>query len=164
MGKNQLTKESQFIVGEDKVLDYVIAFLFFGLFSYGLIDAILKGFTNFNYLSFIFLLALVPAIMSFARAKNKWIYIRINKTGIYQNEKLITGWSNLLNVYVDQKEVVLSIRDNFILVVEYRKDGFKQGFRRKIPLTNTQNKSEEEIMEAVRFFWKENKKTPAAIS
>jgi hypothetical protein len=161
MGKTRLTKDSQFIVGEDKVLDYIIALLFFGLFSYGLIDAILKRFTDINYLSFIFLPALVPAIIYFARAKNKRIYIRINKTGIYQDEKLITGWSNLLNVYVDQKEVVLSISDNFILVVEYRKDGFKQGFRRKIPLTNTQNKSEEEIMEAVRFFRKEYKNETA---
>jgi len=29
---------------------------------------------------------------------------------------------------------------------------------KKIPLTNTQNKSEEEVLEAVMFFWKEYKK------
>jgi hypothetical protein len=38
------------------------------------------------------------------------------------------------------------------------KDGYEQGFRRTIPLTNTQNKSEEEVLEAVKFFWNEYRK------
>lgn len=156
MAKNPLVKDSEFVVREDKVLDYILASLFFAVFLYGLIDAILKHFTSLNYLSYVFMILLAPAILFFAKARNKRIYIRINKKGIYQDEELVTGWSNLLNVYVDQKEVkLISIQDNFILVVEYLKDGVEQGFRRKIPLTNTQNKSEEEVLEAVKFFWKQ---------
>jgi hypothetical protein len=88
------------------------------------------------------------------------VYIRVNKTGIYQDEKLITGWPNLIKTFVAQKEnkKFYNIQDNFLLVVEYRKDGHSEGFRRKIPLTNTQNKSEEEVLEAVQFFWKEYRK------
>jgi len=157
MGKIPLNKDSEFIVGEDKVLDYIVATLFFGLFLYGLIDAILKHFVKMNYLNFLFALALAPAIILFAKAKSKRIYIRINKTGIYHDEQFVTSWSNLLHIYLDQKEVVLTIQDNFILVVEYLKDGFEQGFRRKIPLTNTQNKSEEDVLAAVKFFWNQYK-------
>lgn len=154
MGKIPLNKDSEFVVGEDKVLDYILATLFFALFLYGLIDMILHHFTKINYQSFIFMIALAPAFIFFVKGKNKRIYIRVNKKGIYQDEKLVTNWSNLLNAFIDQKEKVLSIQDNFILVLEYMKDGFQQGFRRKIPLTNTQNKSEEEVIEAVKFFWK----------
>lgn len=153
MGKIPLSKESEFVVGEDKVLVYILASLFFGLFLYGLSDAILQNFIKLNYLSYIFMLLLVPAIILFTKAKNKRIYIRINKKGIYQDEKLVSGWPNLIKAYISQKEKILSIQDNFVLVVEYLKEGIDKGFRRKIPLTNTQNKSEEEVMEAVKFFW-----------
>jgi hypothetical protein len=54
------------------------------------------------------------------------------------------------------------LRDNFVLVVEYKKNGTKQGFRKKLPLTNTQDKSEEEVLEAVKFFWGEYKKGAAS--
>ncbi|MBL0273152.1 MAG: hypothetical protein IPQ06_08785 [Chitinophagaceae bacterium] len=155
MGKIPLTKESEFVVGEDKVLVTILATLFFALFLYGLIDALLHHFTKLDYQNFIFMIALAPALLFFIKAKNKRVYIRINKTGIYQEEQLVTGWSDFLNAYISQKDKVISIQDNFILVVEYRKDGVEKGFRRKIPLTNTQNKSEEEVLEAVKFFWKE---------
>ena len=154
MGKIPLTKNSEFIVGEEKALVYFLAAAFFALFLYGLIDAIRQHFSNLKYYSFLFMLSLAPALIFFTKGRSKRIYIRINKTGIYQDEQLVTNWSNFLKVYITQKEKVLSIQDNFMLVVEYRKDGAKDGFRRKIPLTNTQNKSEEEVLEAVIFFWK----------
>ncbi|MGB3007945.1 MAG: hypothetical protein WBC06_15630 [Chitinophagaceae bacterium] len=154
MVKVSLNKNEEFLVGEDKVLVYILASLFFLLFLYGLIDAILHHFQQLTYMSFIFLIALAPAILFLRKGKNNRIYIRINKKGIYQDEKLITDWSHLLKVYISQKERVASIQDNFVLVVEYRKVGINDGFRRKIPLTNTQNKSEEEVLEAVNFFWK----------
>ena len=158
MAKTSLTKESEFVVGEDKVLVYILALLFFGLFLYGLIDAIKKGFSKLT-LNALFVLALVPASLFFAKARNKRIYVRVNKTGIYQDEKLVTVWSNFLNAYISQKEPrFIRLQDNFILVVEYLKEGHEKGFRRKIPLTNTQNKSEEDVLAAVRFFWNESAK------
>lgn len=157
MAKNPLTKGSQFVVGEEKWLNYILAFLFLALFLYGLIDAIGRNFTNIDYQSYVFALALAPAIYCFRRAHSKRVYIRVNKTGIYLDEQLVTAWSGLLKVYITQKEKksFFSIQDNFLLVVEYKKDTVKEAFRRKIPLTNTQNKSEEEVLEAVNFFWKE---------
>ena len=155
MAKIPLTKDSEFVVGEEKVLNYIMTAFFIALFLYGLIDAIRRHFINIDYQSFIFALALVPAIYCFRRAHSNRVYIRVNKTGIYKDEQLVTGWSNLLNAFITQKEKtgIFNIVDNFILVVEFTKDGSPEGFRRKIPLTNTQNKSEEEVLEAVQFFW-----------
>jgi hypothetical protein len=152
-----LTNETEFTVGEEKVLNYVLAFLFFALFAYGLADAIHQGFSAVTYVNYLFVLAIIPAAMAFAKARSKRVYIRINKTGIYEHEKLVTSWPTFLKAYITQKEVVMSIRDNFLLVVEYYKDDPKKGFRRKIALTNTQNKSEEEIMKAIQFFVAANK-------
>jgi hypothetical protein len=153
MVKNLLNKDGEFVVGEEKVLNYILALLFFGLFMYGLIDAMLDQFKKMTYLNALFALALLPAIFSFKKARSKRVYIRVNKKGIFQDERLLTNWPNFLNAYITQKEVVLSIQDNFLLVVEYRKDGFDKGFRKKIALTNTQNKSEEDVLEAIKFFW-----------
>jgi hypothetical protein len=155
MTKILLNKNSEFVVGENKVLDYILASLFFGLFLYGLIDAIINHFTRLNYINFLFSVALLPALLFFKKGRSNKVYIRINKMGIYQDEQLVTGWPHLLNAYISQQEKVFNIQDNFILVVEYMKDNADKGFRRKIPLTNTQNKSEEEVLEAVKFFWKE---------
>ena len=157
MGKSQLTKDSQFIVEEEKILNYILAILCFALFLYGIIDAIGRHFKNIDYQSFVFALALAPAYFFFKKARSKRIFIRINKNGIYQDGKLVTGWPNLLNAQIAQKEKTgfYNIQDNFLLILEYRKDSGMEILRSKIPLTNTQNKSEEEVLEAVRFFWKE---------
>lgn len=154
MAKKIFTKEDQFVVGEEKVLNYILAALCLALFLYGVIDAVNRNFRNIDYQSFVFAFALIPAHLFFRKARSKRIYIRINKTGIYQDEKLVTSWANFINAYIDQKvkKNFFSIQDNFILVVEYKKDG--KGFRHKIPLTNTQNKSEEDVLAAVNFFWK----------
>ena len=155
MRKTPLTKDSEFVVGEAKVLNYFMAAFFLALFLYGIIDAIRRHFINIDYQSYIFAIAIAPAIYRFRRAQSKRVYIRVNKTGIYQDEKLLTNWSNFLNAYIDEKEKkgFFNIKDNFLLVLECRKAD-KQGIRLKIPLTNTQNKSEEEVLKAVQFFWK----------
>ena len=160
MGKTRLSKDSEFVVGEDKVLNYILAALFFALFLYGLFDAARRHFKHIDYQSYFFVLALLPAIYCFRRGQSKKLYIRVNKKGIYKEGQLITGWSNLHKAYIAQaeKKSFFSIQDNFILVVEYRKEGFTQGFRSNIPLTNTQNKSEEDVLEAVNFFWNEYRK------
>ena len=155
MSKISLNKNNEFIVGEDKILVYIIAFLFFGLFGYGLFDLLRHKPASTGYGSFLFIIALLPAFLFLQKARSNNVYIRINKNGIYQGRVLLTNWHNFINAYVTQKETVLSIQDNFILVVEYHKEGLAGGFRRKIPLTSTQNKSEEEVIEAILLFWKE---------
>ncbi len=160
MGKTQLNKAGEFVVKEEKMINYILAGLFFAIFLYGVIDAAKRHFINIDYQSYFFTLALVPVIFCIRRANSKRVYIRVNKTGIYHDEQLVTGWPGLLNAYITQKEKksFFNIQDNFILVVEYRKDGPPGNSRRQIPLTNTQNRSEEEVLEAVQLFWGEYRK------
>lgn len=42
MAKKILTKEGQFVVGEERVLNYILAALCFALFLYGVVDAVNK--------------------------------------------------------------------------------------------------------------------------
>jgi hypothetical protein len=165
MGKTPLTKDSEFLVGEEKILSYILASLCFALFLYGLIDAARRHFINIDYQSFVFALALMPAYIFFKKARSRRIFIRINKKGIYQDEKPVTGWPGFHKAYLDQKKkrAFFNIQDNFQLVVEYRGEAAGKFLRSRIPLTNTQNKSEEEVLEAVQFFWKEYRKSIAGM-
>lgn len=155
MTKISLHRNTEFIVGEEKVLNYVMAFLFLALFLYGLADAIARKFTNIDYQSLIFTIALLPAVIFFKKARSKRIFIRINKKGIYRDERLLTDWDHFIRAYLDQEQKVVSIKDNFVLVVEYKKGNAGDAFRQKIPLTNTQNQSEEDVLAAVNFFERE---------
>ena len=154
MAKKALTRDSEFTVGEEKILNYILALFFLGLFVYGLADAAKRNFKNIDYQSYVFALAIAPAIFCFRKAHSKRVYIRVNKSGIYQGGKLVTNWSNFLRAYLAQKEKTgfFNIKDNFLLVVEYKRD--HKGFRHRIPLTNTQNKSEEDVLAAVNFFYR----------
>lgn len=161
MSKQNLTRDSEFTVGEEKLLNYILALLCFALFMYGLIDAVRRNFVHVDYQSFFFALALWPAILFFKKAKSNRVFIRINKTGIYHDGQKVTDWNDFLKAYLAQQEKknVINIQDRFQLVVEFRKKGDpKQGLRKKIPLGNTQNKSEEEVLQAVTFFHKQYKK------
>ncbi len=155
MEKKSLTKDSQFTVGEEKWLNYILGILCLALFIYGVVDAAKRNFKNIDYQSYVFALAIVPVIYFFKKANSKRVFIRVNKIGIYQDEKLVTKWSNLLKAYVAQKEKkgIFNIQDNFELVLEFKAENGRDGIRKKIPLTNTQNKSDEDVLTAVQFFW-----------
>ena len=159
LAKTALNKNSEFLVKEEKVLNYVLAALLLALFGYGVIDAIGRKLSDIDYQSYIFFLAIFPAIYCFRRAHSQRVYIRINKKGIYQDERLVTDWAGFLKAYITQKKKSLyTIQDHFVMVVEYRKPGTTQGLRRVIPVKNTQNRSQEDVLPAVHFFWKESKK------
>jgi hypothetical protein len=154
MAKKELTKESEFVVGEEKILNYILGFLFLIIFILGLVPSVKNNISADRALDYLLMMALVPSIMFFTKARSRRVYIRVNKTGIYQDEMLVTGWDNFLNAYVKEKPVTLRWRDNFMLVIEFTKEEPGKGFRRFIKLTNTQNKSEEDIIAAILFFWK----------
>ncbi|MCX6317334.1 MAG: hypothetical protein NTW29_08585 [Bacteroidetes bacterium] len=156
--------DGQFLVKEEKSINYVLAILLFAMGAYGLFGLIRDGLKDIDYQNVFLPFAFIPAVYCMRRANSPRVYIRINATGIYQDEKLVTDWPRFLKAYITQKEKkpMLDLRDNFLLVVEFRSaDKEKTGIRRRIPLTNTQNKSEEQIMEAVERFLATYKETKA---
>ena len=104
MTKIELTKESEFIVGENKLMNDILAILFLAIFLYGLGDAVSRNFKNIDYQSYVLTLALIPVVYCLRRANSKRVYIRINKNGIYKDEQIVTGWSTLLNYYLAQEK------------------------------------------------------------
>ena len=150
-----LTPDGQFIVGEYKLMHYFMALFFLALFGVGLYDAIARNFRDIDYQSYVFALAIIPAVMILIKVRKGTIYIRINSKGIYENERLVTQWPGLLNVTLTQEEKkgIYDLGDKFILLLQYTKSGETKPLIRKIRLTNTQNKSEEEVLAAVKWFW-----------
>jgi hypothetical protein len=143
-----LKPNEDFVVKESIGVNLIVALAFFGMFIYGLYDKVEGGQEN-RHLE-ILLVALVPAILFLRKGLSKHRDITINKTGIYINNRLLTNWHNFREANVIQQEVTLSIQDNFVLYITYSEG--ERVFRHKIPLRNTQNKAEEEIIEAIRFY------------
>ena len=151
---NKLTENTNFDVKESIWLDYFISGVFFILFILALFmdSPADSSYTPYYYKSMY--IAIVPAILFAMRGKNKSVVIRINKNGIYYYGKFVTSWENYIdgNIEQDPDRKVTSISDDNVLLISYYKDGEDGCFVRKIPLTNTQDRAEEEIAEAMKFF------------
>jgi hypothetical protein len=70
---------------------------------------------------------------------------------------MITDWNNFIDAIVAQDEenrrIPYDVTDRFILVIRYGKLGHTGYFARKILMTATMDKSEEEIMAAIKFYY-----------
>jgi hypothetical protein len=104
----------------------------------------------------VFYLLLIPAVLFIRRGSANQTVMTINKTGFYYGGQLLTSWDNFIDAAVTQEEKLLAIQDNFQLFIKYYKDGSPGYFGRKIPLTNTQDKAEEEIIAAIRFYYRQH--------
>jgi hypothetical protein len=151
MKKPVLDYNNEFIVRQWKTLNLIVAVVMFIIAI-----LIIANWTFDSFASSAIMLLIVipgfgiPALIYRRQALNNSPIIRINTTGIYHYERLITGWSNFHNAYVTNKMALGGYRDNFQLVIEfYKQDDL---YEKKIPLTNTQNKSEEEVYEAVIYY------------
>jgi hypothetical protein len=159
MPDNELTKDADFKVGEAVFLDLGIGFFFFFLFFYAILNDHVDSYSisQKNVFSKSLYITLIPAVIFTLKGFLNRISIRINKSGIYYYSKLVTNWNNFISAEIVQEEIVGSTQDNFVLLIEYSKDDEKGYFQRKIALTNTQNKSEEEVLAAISFFFDNSK-------
>ena len=147
----RLEKDGSFAVKDSVFINGVIAVVCYAVFLYGIyltfFDTALKG----GFMDVLLLLALVPAILFTLRARSQRVFIRINQDGIFVHNRLLTNWQSFHSATYTQKEVVRSIQDNFVLLVRYHThSGLYTG---EVPLGNTQDKSEEEVIAAIRYFY-----------
>lgn len=150
----KLESNGDFIVGEEKILNAILSIAFFGLFAYGIIDGVMqKKYEPGVAMPVFYAAALAISIVFFKKFRSKRIFLRINQKGIYKDEVLVTDWEHLIKAHITQKQGRLfNITDAFILVIEYTREDPSTGYRTIIPLTNTQNRSEEDIMAALKHF------------
>ena len=152
-----MDKDKDFTVREFVLLDVLVALFFWAMFFYGLFNTKLPSETqrgNFGKMLFI---PLGPAIFYTYKALNKRAYITINKKGIYIGKFFLTDWKNFVSARTIEKQLVRSFKDHFYLLIDHYVD--MDYYSKEVPLTNTQNKAEEEIIAAIDFFyelWKQN--------
>jgi hypothetical protein len=102
-------------------------------------------------------LSIIPGLYLIKRGFTNKIILTINKNGFYYFEKQVTDWNNFIDAFVTQDEenrsIPYDVTDRFMLVIRYGKIGHTGYFARKILMTATMDKSEEEIMAAIKFYY-----------
>lgn len=146
-----LDEDGSFTVREFAALSWIIAALFYALFIYAVINTAQMK-TQSSAFDHMLLMVLLPAIGFTYKARSKNVYIRINEAGIYIGNFFLTNWQNFISAEYTQKKVVASFQDNFILIIQYYRPGDGQ-YEKEVPLTNTQNKAEEEVIAATQYFY-----------
>ena len=143
-----LNANEDFLVKESMAVNYVAGIFLLAVF---VISFAVGDYGWGPFLSATAIL-LIPAAFYLARAGRNAIIIRINKTGFFYAGTLVTNWKNYVDAVISQDEIVGSIQDNFALLIRYYGDE-ELIYTMKIPLSNTQDKAEEEIIEAIAFYY-----------
>lgn len=139
--------DADFVVKESKTMRRVIGgfFLLFSLFM--LRDFLWMG----------LIVAAIGTGVLVASVRNETV-MTVNQDGFFYYGRLLTSWPNFVSAeFIDELPVQMSgsagLSDQFYLYIKYYKDDKPGLFALKIPFTNTQDKSEEEILAAIRFYY-----------
>jgi hypothetical protein len=155
MSEPKLNTEDNFLVKESKTINFIaggaLLAVFFVSFMFG--D---YGWSNFLIATCMFL---IPGAIAIARGSRNTMIIKINKIGFFYAGQLITEWNLFYDAVVQDKMAVGSYKDNFVLDLRYYSADYSLLYTKSIPLTNTQDKSEEEIIEAINFFYSASRST-----
>jgi hypothetical protein len=147
----QDSADGSFTVRESKWLLLVLGIVFSALFVYSFFeyvdDRISLAF-RFNAMK----IALIPAVVFFYRALHTRTVFMINGSGFYYYGKLVTNWENFVSARVVEGRSPGGFQDNFLLHLQYVRPGQEGVYQQKLPLTNTQDKSEEEIIAAIKKY------------
>jgi hypothetical protein len=141
--------DGSFVVRESKWLLFALGIVFSVLFLISFFefgdDRVSVGF-RFNTMK----IALLPAAIFFYRALHTRTVFVIDETGFHYYGKLITTWENFVSARVVEGKSPGGFQDNFLLHLQYTRPEKDGVYQQKLPLTNTQDKSEEEIIAAIR--------------
>jgi hypothetical protein len=106
-----------------------------------------------NYLDYFgVLFFLGPAILFIVKGIKNRTVMTINMQGIFYQGKLVTNWETFYNAQITEDQKIASISDNFVLIIKCYNPQKQKYFDRKIKLTNTQSKSEESIIAAIKHY------------
>lgn len=101
--------------------------------------------------------SIIPGVYLVKRGLTNRTIITVNRKGFYYFEELVTNWDNFIDAAIRQDEENRSypydLSDRFMLFVRYGKFGHENYFGRKFLLTAVMDKSEEEIMAAIKFYY-----------
>jgi hypothetical protein len=159
----ELYKDDDFVVRESSVLNIFIGVFFLLLFIITLLNFGTDPYRAEHGKTYVFwkiaVFTLPAAIIFIVKGFKHRDVLTINKGGIYYFGRLKTSWQNLVEAFITQDERPGSIQDNFVLILKFYKDNEDDCYQTKIPLRNTFDKSDEEIIAAIRHFSGATKQT-----
>jgi len=142
---DQFNASADYVVKESKGVNLIRGIFFFIL---GL------GFVSISWYGWFLVVASIAVV---ARAFREDVSMIVNKVGFFYYGQLITDWDHFISEeFIDDGPATprRAGKDQFYLMIKYYKEGQPGYYGRKIPFTDTQDKSEEEIMAAIRFYYK----------
>jgi hypothetical protein len=148
ISETQFQADADFVVKESKKMRRIIGGFFFLFSLFILKESIWIG-----------LLVGVIGIGTLVVSMRNETVMTINREGFFYYNQLLTNWTNFVSAeFLDELPVPLSgsagLSDQFFLYIKYHKNDKPGCFALKIPLTNTQDKAEEEILAAIRFYYR----------
>lgn len=151
MAKQLQYPENIFEVRESKMINYIIASVFFLM----LVGWLLTTGGEWKQYFVILLFLFIVAFGSLLKGIRKKLLIRVDHTGIYYKKFLVSNWNSFDNVSLEhefyQTSASHSLQERyFILVTFFNKVNRKMEFR--LEMTSTQDKSEEQILSAIKRF------------
>ncbi|GAB4092973.1 hypothetical protein [Flaviaesturariibacter terrae] len=144
-----LQPDGAFTVGEERGLAIMLSVIFSGMFLYAVADIFINPDAPFN--NRLLLIAVVPAYIFIRKIRSKLEIMKIDAAGFTYYGKRLFTWPQFVSGQVVEEPGVSRFNANFKLHLKYyREDG--NLYHRKLPLSNTQNKAEEEIIAAIRYY------------
>jgi hypothetical protein len=139
----------EFLVRQSTPVNYITGFLLILVFGTSLWGKDLGWVIYLKSLS----LLLIPGAFLVAAGRRKAVLIKVNTVGIYFREELVTDWDHFSDAILFQDPEPGAINDRFFIMVKYTKGESLDLFGRKIPMLNTQDKADEEIIAAIQKFY-----------
>ena len=153
-GTPLLESDGSFAVRELKGTDVFIAIFFYFIFFlalYNVIEHSRPGHSIFYFRLLLF--TLLPAVAYTVKVFSKRICMLVNRQGIYNNNLLFTNWQNFVSAQYTLEDKPGSLRDYIVIHVYYRNEYDMTYHVRNIRLSMTANKSEQEIIRAIQYFY-----------
>ena len=139
----------EFLVRQSSPVNYIAGFLLILVFGTSLWGKDLGWVIYLKSLS----LLLIPGGFLVAAGMRKAVLIKVNIVGIYFRGELVTDWDHFSDATLYQDQEPGDINDRFFIMVKYTKGDSPDLFGRRIPMLNTQDKADEEIIAAIHKFY-----------
>ncbi len=138
----------ELVVTESITLLILVAIFFFTIFWY-FITYNLDG----NIIAYVLWMACMPLFLMVFWKRSKKAIININQQGIFSHGRLVTDWYHFQSVEIKQMPLRIGqINDNVVMIIRFLNVERNTVFEQKLKLSNTLNKSEEQMLKAIDYF------------
>ena len=150
MDNQTLSKTGDFVVRQSATVNRVVAIAFLLVFA---VSALISE-LGWKELVGGFSILVLPAFYFLRQSRQQTELLKINRQGFFQSGKLVADWSQFDKAWLDQQsKTLMSLQDNFVIRFRYYSPDGSKLITRTIPMSNTQDKADEEILRAIRFYY-----------